>query len=243
FSEKLNLAVDYFNPLRNVQLDPGLNREELAKSAHSLGEVVGLGLRNLARCPVDLNLMPKSSKKRQEFSRKKPFLAAAALCLILIVFASGFFYQQIANERAAALEQLKKKISPLKNSKPQVATAAFELTRASREAEHYGDWLEDRLYWGKLFMTVREALMNVEDKKEKELGTPNVGVWVEKWAPILPATHYLTDGLTTNALLAAGLGTPEATPAEPAARPNLPGRPPKGGASADLMEQMRNRRG
>src|SRR5213593_1825628 len=55
FSEKLNLPVEYFNPLRNVQLEEGLNREELAKVAHSMGEVVGLGLRNLARCPVDLN--------------------------------------------------------------------------------------------------------------------------------------------------------------------------------------------
>lgn len=54
FAEKLNVPVEYFNPLRNIQLDPGLNAEELARVAHSLGEVVGLGLRNLARCPVEL---------------------------------------------------------------------------------------------------------------------------------------------------------------------------------------------
>src|SRR5437870_9701150 len=80
FSEKLNLtpeSVEYFNPFRNVQLDPELNREELAKVAHGLGEVVGLGLRNVAHCPVELNLMPKSSLKRQEFNQKKPFLIAA----------------------------------------------------------------------------------------------------------------------------------------------------------------------
>src|SRR6185436_18710323 len=156
FSEKLNLAVDYFNPLRNVQLDPSVNREELAKVAHSLGEVVGLGLRNLARCPVDLNLMPKSSKKRQEFTKKKPYLAAAVLCLILIVFASGFFYQQIANEREAALGKLKARLSPLEGSKSQMTSANYEMTKAFREAEHYGDWLEDKLYWGKLFMAARE---------------------------------------------------------------------------------------
>src|SRR5580765_814157 len=82
FSEKLNMPVDYFNPLRNLQIDPDLPREDLAKVAHSLGEVVGLGLRNLAHCPVELNLMPKSSLKRREFAQKKPYLAAAVFCLI-----------------------------------------------------------------------------------------------------------------------------------------------------------------
>src|SRR2546422_1527944 len=34
FAEKLNLPVDYFNPLKEVQFDPDLNLEELAKVAH-----------------------------------------------------------------------------------------------------------------------------------------------------------------------------------------------------------------
>ena len=53
FAEKLNVPVEYFNPLRNVQIDAGINLEELARVAHSLGEVVGLGLRNLAHCPIE----------------------------------------------------------------------------------------------------------------------------------------------------------------------------------------------
>src|ERR1043165_3028142 len=61
FAEKLNVPVEYFNPSRAVQIDPAVNLEELAKVAHSLGEVVGLGLRNLATCPVELNLMPEST--------------------------------------------------------------------------------------------------------------------------------------------------------------------------------------
>src|SRR5213078_484258 len=56
FAEKLNLPVEYFNPLRNVQIAPAVNLEELAKVGHQMGELVGLGLRNLAHCPVELNL-------------------------------------------------------------------------------------------------------------------------------------------------------------------------------------------
>ena len=119
FSEKLNLPVEYFNPLRNIQLDAELNREELAKVAHSLGEVVGLGLRNLAHCPVDLNLMPKSSKKRQQFSEKKPYIAAAVFCLIAIVWAFGLFYHRVADEKQAAANKLVDQVAgPQGNEQP-----------------------------------------------------------------------------------------------------------------------------
>src|ERR1700685_943013 len=86
FAEKLNVSVEYFNPFRNIEIDPALDLEELSKHAHSYGEVVGLGLRDLAHCPVELNLMPKSSLQRQEFAHKKPYLIASVFSLALVVF-------------------------------------------------------------------------------------------------------------------------------------------------------------
>lgn len=241
FSEKLNLPVEYFNPLRNVQLSAEVNREELAKVAHSLGEVVGLGLRNLARCPVDLNLMPKSSKKRQEFSRKKPYLAAAALVLILIVIASGFFYSQIAKEREEALGALKTRLSAPESSKSAMTTAGHDLTKATREADHYTESLEDRLYWAKLVMVLRETMLAVEERKEKELGTVNVGVWVERMAPILP-DGYMTGAPNTNALnVAAAGGPPGVNPPPDGAAPPPP--PPRGGGLNIPGMEGRQRRG
>src|SRR5207253_10571629 len=72
FAEKLSVGVEYVNPFRNVTLEPGIDLEDLAKVAHSFGEVVGLGLRNLAQCPVELNLIPKSIRSKQAFNAKKP---------------------------------------------------------------------------------------------------------------------------------------------------------------------------
>src|SRR5437764_1418475 len=97
FSEKLNLPVDYFNPLRNIQFGPQVNLEELAKVAHCFGEVVGLGLRNLAHCPVELNLMPKSSVKQQQWRQTQPYVIASVFCLILIVFAFGWVSDNVAS--------------------------------------------------------------------------------------------------------------------------------------------------
>src|ERR1700761_8177895 len=86
FTEKLNVPVEYFNPFRSIDIDPSIDLEQLSQYAHSFGEVVGLGLRDLAHCPVELNLMPKSSIQRQEFAPKKFFLIASVYSLALAVF-------------------------------------------------------------------------------------------------------------------------------------------------------------
>jgi hypothetical protein len=76
--------------------------EELEKVAHGFGEVVGLGLRNLAQCPVELNLVPKSIRSRQQFEQKKPYFIAAIFSLVLVVFAYGMFYGKIAGVKRSS---------------------------------------------------------------------------------------------------------------------------------------------
>src|SRR5438128_4745187 len=105
FAEKLNVPVEYFNPLRNVQIDLGINLEELARSAHSLGEVVGLGLRNLAHCPVELNLMPESTLKWQAFNQKKPYFIATVCSLVAGIAAMGFLFHRLADVKNAQFEK------------------------------------------------------------------------------------------------------------------------------------------
>ena len=105
FAEKLNMPVEYFNPFRNVQIDPSVNLEELARVAHSLGEVVGLGLRNLANCPVEMNLMPDSTLRWQAFNEKKPYFMATVFSLVLVAFAVGFLFQKLAAAKEKEIER------------------------------------------------------------------------------------------------------------------------------------------
>src|SRR5687768_13490781 len=212
FAEKLNLTeVEYFNPLRNVDIEPSVNREELAKVAHSFGEVVGLGLRNLAHCPVELNLMPKSILNRQQLNQKKPYFAAAVACLILVVFAFGWFYQRVAAEKARALEQLEAQVRPLKNAEQSLSRAMRDLKTAEEDARQYAAWLEDKFYWADLFTKLRLALLDVEDKKQKELNAPT-GVWIERFAPTNVPPEVSASGEVVAAV------APPPTPARRAAR-------------------------
>src|SRR5262245_36550731 len=106
FAEKLNVPVEYFNPFRSVQIDPAVNLEELVKVAHSLGEVVGLGLRNLANCPVELNLMPESTLRWQSFNAKKPYFIATIASLVLMALAVGYLFDKLATVKKAEAEKV-----------------------------------------------------------------------------------------------------------------------------------------
>jgi type IV pilus assembly protein PilM len=179
FQEKLNVPVEYFNPFRNVALDPGVDVAQLEKVASCFGEVVGLGLRNIAQCPVELNLMPKSSRSRQEFNAKKPYLLAAVYALAVGVFASGLFYARVADAKQEALEKVKQQIAPL---------AAFDTTLSSEEAtlktlkgqvDQLGFWIRDRVYWNQILAELRQILKSTEDTTRQRLGVAGVGVWID----------------------------------------------------------------
>lgn len=179
FAEKLNVPVEYFNPLKNVELDPGIDREDLVKVAHSLGEVVGLGLRNLAHCPVELNLMPASSLRRQELNQKKPYFLASVACLILVLFAFGYFYKKVAAEKQEALAKLQQEVRPLEQSQRQLNEVEQELNQVKAKSAQYTDWMRHRLYWANILTELREIFLSVEMEKEQALKA-KAGVWIER---------------------------------------------------------------
>ncbi len=113
FAEKLNVPVEYFNPFRNVQIDPAVNLEELARVAHSLGEVVGLGLRNLANCPVEMNLMPSSTLRWRTFNEKKPYFIFTVFSLVAVAGAVGFLFQKLAESKENEIKDLEPQVQKL----------------------------------------------------------------------------------------------------------------------------------
>jgi len=190
FSEKLNIPVEYFNPLRNVQIDPAVNLEDLARVAHCMGEVVGLGLRNLAQCPIELNLMPKTIRKRQQFNQKKPYFVATVLSTALGLAAMGWFYDsRVVAPKIAAAAQIQEKITPLQQLwDNSISPAMTKIDTLKKEADQISDWTDDRVYWIKIMNELRASLLEAETRTEmkfKDSGLKS-GVWVERMMPDVP---------------------------------------------------------
>jgi type IV pilus assembly protein PilM len=193
FAEKLNVPVEYFNPFRNIEIDPALDLEELSKYAHSYGEVVGLGLRDLAHCPVELNLMPKSSLQRQEFGSKKPYLVASVFSLALVLLAIYKAETQIGDVWRTKLAAFDGPLARLTDEKSKMQKALGERDQLKKQADEMKDLGDGRFYWIGILTDLRAAMMQAEAVEKANLKTPenggtntDEGVWVEDFTPVMP---------------------------------------------------------
>lgn len=187
FAEKLNVPVEYFNPFRSLQIDPAVNLEELARVAHGMGEVVGLGLRNLAHCPVELNLMPDSTLRWQSFNQKKPYFIATLASLVLMAFAVGFLFNKLADVKKTQQDKLQQEIQPLQQKEQQFKRVNGELKRAQDELTQLTTWIEDRYYFADILSELRGILIRVEGATKTRLGA-ETGVWLEEINTLRAAT-------------------------------------------------------
>ncbi len=194
FAEKLNVPVEYFNPLRNVQIDPALNLEDLARVAHSLGEVVGLGLRNLAHCPVELNLIPESTRRLQGFNEKKPYLIATVFSLVAVVGVMGLLYQKLAAVKEDELQQhVMPILDPLKAKEVQFKRAFTDLQSTTNELSQMANWMGGRYYWADLLTELRRVLLKTEQVTQQKLRA-DTGIWIEQMQSTVPQVGGFMEG-------------------------------------------------
>ena len=203
FAEKLNVPVDYFNPLKNIEIGPAINLEEVARVAHSLGEVVGLGIRNLAECPVDLNLIPKARLARQGFKEKQPYFIAAVFSLVLVVTAYGAFYQLVAGSRKGSLDKMQGRLEPLKRDARDLSDARKELLAVNETAQLYQEPIESRYHWIQIVGALQKILVKLEAAPfAKEVATTNK----TGGASSLTNTNTLSGGMPLTPASPAGSG-------------------------------------
>jgi cell division ATPase FtsA len=149
FSEKLKIPVEYFNPFQVVSLPDHINREQLAEVAHMFSEVIGLGLRHITSCPIEISLIPEKIKKAQAIKHKTPYFYASAasfvLCLALIYFSLSKQEKIDSNKVILAMkivestEALKDEVKSAERKKNAIVT---ELTDAQGILSGRCNWID-----------------------------------------------------------------------------------------------------
>src|SRR5437870_5677879 len=119
FHEKLQLPIEFFNPLRNVAVADSAPVSAMSHSAYLLGELVGLALRTATACPMELNLRPASVVRRHELEKRRPFFIMAAACFILALVGWGAYYMRAAHATQHGTERPLEQIAMMRAAAAQ----------------------------------------------------------------------------------------------------------------------------
>src|SRR6185436_15395744 len=109
-------------------------------------------------------------------------LIATMACLVAILFAFGYFYNSIAQLKQASKEKLEPQQQQLTGLNNQIDTQMKKLRVAQAEALELSGWLEDRAYWGRLLMELRDVMIRTERAGKEQFKT-DTGIWIEKFSP------------------------------------------------------------
>jgi type IV pilus assembly protein PilM len=208
FHEKLQLPIEFFDPLRNVAVAESAGLEEISRSAHLLGEPVGLALRSATACAIELNLRPASVVRRRELEKRRPFLIAAAVCVILGLLGWVAYYARAAQvilkreagiqKRVVAMKRIESQMNDVRRQTAALDTLATPLIAA----------INDRGFWPQLIEELNARLPK-EDIWITELVATSGGTPLDA-----PAVRMLRTEAT--AVLTVSLPRPGSVPAEPA---------------------------
>lgn len=153
FSEKLQVPIEFFNPLKNVTVTNSDVADSLAAKAQTVGELVGVAVRALDNCPIEINLRPDSIIREQDLSRRKPFLLVASLCLLLALGAWWLYFDRMrtitdevgegVNADVSKLEKLAGEMDKIAAEQKKLESTVAPLLLAASERTAWVGILDD----------------------------------------------------------------------------------------------------
>jgi len=169
FQEKFQLPIEFFNPLRNVTVSETASASGVANSAHLLGELVGLALRSVTVCPMELSLLPASVVRRQELERRRPFFIAAAACVVLAMLGWSIYYTRAAQVTQQTIALIQQKNASMRGAETQLDKLKKQITALDSVATPLISATNDRDFWPQILEDLNARL-------------PQADIWITELA-------------------------------------------------------------
>lgn len=147
FHGKLQLPIEFFDPLRKVAVADLAWAEKMESSKYLLGEPVGLALRATSGCPIELNLRPASVVRREDLQTRRPHLITAAVCFILGLLGWGTYFARGAHVIRGHTEQIQQRVTALKRVEMQMSEARKQTASRDGLAAPLIAAINDRSFW------------------------------------------------------------------------------------------------
>lgn len=169
FHEKFEVPVEFFNPLQKVSVSA--SAASAAESAHLFGELVGLALRTVTVCPMELNLLPESVVRRQELEKRTPFFVTAAACIFLALLGWSAYYTRAAHVAQQAAQAMTQKNTTMRSAESQLDKVKKQITALDTVATPLITAVNDRNFWPQILEDLNARL-------------PQADIWITELAAI-----------------------------------------------------------
>ena len=132
--------------------------QDVAGSAHLLGELVGLALRSVTVCPVELNLRPAVVVRRHDLEKRWPFLIAAAVCILVALLGWSAYYTRAAQVAQQTAQILRQRNEAMHVPEVQLDKLKKEITALDNTAAPLIAAVNDRNFWPQILEELNSRL-------------------------------------------------------------------------------------
>jgi hypothetical protein len=156
--EKLKVDVDYLNPFINLPVNQRIPADEIGKHAHELGQLVGLALRKVLTCPIEVNLLPPKVAADKAFRKKHALLIMSGVCavLVLVVWCGYFFkMKSLADEKLARVQE---RVAVLEKAEAPLAQIEADTRVVKERIEKLLELPGKRVKWLELIGSLKAAM-------------------------------------------------------------------------------------
>ena len=171
FVEKLQVKVEFFNPLKNVIVADGVLPEGMPPSSYGLGELVGCALRGLGDCPMEIALTPPSVVQARKTARRIPNLVLAAMFLITTPLLWWFQFTRTAELIEQAKDNIASESQSLQSNSQKIEASLRKKTELESEVKPLLLSVAERSAWANIL-------------NELSLRLPQRFIWVTRLAPV-----------------------------------------------------------
>jgi hypothetical protein len=115
-------------------------------------------LRKNVECPIEVNLLPKTARNREQMEQKRPYLAGAAACLLLIPLCwLGYTHKTVAI-KSHQLQELQAKVTNLSDLSKELTREDSGLKEVEGKADQIVSLIGQRSLWPELLQDLNLRL-------------------------------------------------------------------------------------
>jgi Tfp pilus assembly protein PilN len=144
--------------VQNLTVAESAPMQDVAHSAHLLGELVGLALRSVTVCPMELNLRPATVVRRHDLEKRQPFFIAAAACILLALLGWSAYYTRAAHVAQQTAETLRQKNETMRLAEGQLDKLKKQITALDNTATPLITAVNDRNFWPQILEQLNSRL-------------------------------------------------------------------------------------